>query len=267
MVRAPCCEKTGLRKGPWSPEEDKILTGYIRLYGHSNWRALPKQAGLLRCGKSCRLRWTNYLRPDIKRGNFTAEEEDAIVKLHEELGNRWSIIAANLPGRTDNEIKNVWHTHLKKRIRQRQDDAAAPATEKPTEVSKINEEESRSKPEFESFVSDQPVNSPPRPDSDTSSVNTGENENISQGGEIVNENLPHLNEDFWTGVFSLEESDATTSDFPAVAGGSQAQWPSSPPPVAAEPFCEPNLTVQFDDSMEIWYRILTRGGELEDLLA
>ncbi|GMH27975.1 hypothetical protein Nepgr_029818 [Nepenthes gracilis] len=70
-----------------------------------------------------------------------------------------------------------------------------------------------------------------------------------------------------TRVFSLEESDATTSDFPAVAGGSQAQWPSSPPPVAAEPFCEPNLTVQFDDSMEIWYRILTRGGELEDLLA
>ncbi|XP_008807658.1 transcription factor MYB30-like [Phoenix dactylifera] len=116
MVRAPCCEKMGLKKGPWTPEEDEILVSYIRSYGHGNWRALPKQAGLLRCGKSCRLRWINYLRPDIKRGNFTKEEEETIIKWHEMLGNRWSAIAAMLPGRTDNEIKNVWHTHLKKRV-------------------------------------------------------------------------------------------------------------------------------------------------------
>ncbi|KAK9684947.1 hypothetical protein RND81_10G244900 [Saponaria officinalis] len=116
MVRAPCCEKMGLKKGPWTPEEDQILINYIRLHGHNNWRALPKLAGLLRCGKSCRLRWTNYLRPDIKRGNFTQDEEETIIKLHEMLGNRWSAIAARLPGRTDNEIKNVWHTHLKKKL-------------------------------------------------------------------------------------------------------------------------------------------------------
>ncbi|KAF4355847.1 hypothetical protein F8388_004133 [Cannabis sativa] len=117
--RRACCENMGLRKGPWTPEEDHILISYIQQFGHANWRALPKQAGLLRCGKSCRLRWINYLRPDIKRGNFSKEEEDTIIKLHHNLGNRWSSIATQLPGRTDNEIKNFWHTHLKKKIKKK----------------------------------------------------------------------------------------------------------------------------------------------------
>ncbi|CAI9091479.1 OLC1v1026519C1 [Oldenlandia corymbosa var. corymbosa] len=116
MGRVPCCEKMGLKKGPWTPEEDQILMSFVQRYGHENWRALPKLAGLLRCGKSCRLRWTNYLRPDIKRGNFTREEEETIIRLHGVLGNRWSAIANKLPGRTDNEIKNYWNTQLKKRV-------------------------------------------------------------------------------------------------------------------------------------------------------
>ncbi|CAA7023018.1 unnamed protein product [Microthlaspi erraticum] len=116
MGRTPCCDKKGLKKGPWTPEEDEILVDYIKKNSHGSWRTLPKQAGLLRCGKSCRLRWTNYLRPDIKRGPFTPEEEKLVIQLHAILGNRWAAIAAQLPGRTDNEIKNLWNTHLKKRL-------------------------------------------------------------------------------------------------------------------------------------------------------
>ncbi|KAG0460810.1 hypothetical protein HPP92_021107 [Vanilla planifolia] len=117
MGRSPCCSKVGLHRGPWTTREDALLTIYIRTHGEGNWRSLPKKAGLLRCGKSCRLRWMNYLRPDIKRGNIGAEEEDLIVRLHFLLGNRWSLIAGRIPGRTDNEIKNYWNTHLSKKLR------------------------------------------------------------------------------------------------------------------------------------------------------
>ncbi|XP_042410453.1 transcription factor MYB93-like [Zingiber officinale] len=116
MGRSPCSNNNGLKKGPWTPEEDHKLVQYIQKHGHGSWRALPKLAGLNRCGKSCRLRWTNYLRPDIKRGKFSPEEEKTILNLHSALGNKWSAIAMHLPGRTDNEIKNFWNTHLKKKL-------------------------------------------------------------------------------------------------------------------------------------------------------
>ncbi|KAF8696111.1 hypothetical protein HU200_037001 [Digitaria exilis] len=105
-----------LKRGAWTPEEDDLLARAVAREGEGRWRTLPRRAGLLRCGKSCRLRWMNYLRPDIKRGPIAADEEDLIVRLHRLLGNRWSLIAGRLPGRTDNEIKNYWNSHLSKKL-------------------------------------------------------------------------------------------------------------------------------------------------------
>ncbi|XP_061944107.1 transcription repressor MYB5-like [Populus nigra] len=115
-VPTPCCSKVGIKKGPWTPEEDELLANYIRKEGEGRWRMLPKRAGLLRCGKSCRLRWMNYLRPSVKRGRIAPDEEDLILRLHRLLGNRWSLIAGRIPGRTDNEIKNYWNTCLSKKL-------------------------------------------------------------------------------------------------------------------------------------------------------
>ncbi|XP_057434350.1 transcription factor MYB1-like [Lotus japonicus] len=116
MGRSPCCSKKGLNRGVWTAQEDQFLRDYVNLHGQGKWRNLPQSAGLKRCGKSCRLRWLNYLRPGIKRGNISTDEEELIIRLHKLLGNRWSLIAGRLPGRTDNEIKNYWNTNLCKKV-------------------------------------------------------------------------------------------------------------------------------------------------------
>ncbi|XP_060214647.1 MYB-like transcription factor 4 [Lycium barbarum] len=117
-MRKPCCDHTKeeMQRGAWSKQEDQKLIDYITKHGEGCWRNLPKAAGLLRCGKSCRLRWINYLSPNLKRGNFSEDEDDLIIKLHALLGNRWSLIAGRLPGRTDNEVKNYWNSHLRRKL-------------------------------------------------------------------------------------------------------------------------------------------------------
>ncbi|KAD7479275.1 hypothetical protein R6Q59_008148 [Mikania micrantha] len=131
--------ETSLKRGSWSAEEDHKLITYINKYGIWNWSQMPKFAGLSRSGKSCRLRWMNYLKPNLKKGKFSKEEEESLLHYHSLLGNRWSAIALKFPGRTDNDIKNYWHTHLKKRMSEGirvhqtttdQNDAPAPLDQK-----------------------------------------------------------------------------------------------------------------------------------------
>ncbi|OIW07696.1 hypothetical protein TanjilG_30773 [Lupinus angustifolius] len=240
MVRAPCCEKIGLKKGLWTHEEDQILISYIQKHGHSNWRSLPKQAGLLRCGKSCRLRWINYLRPGIKRGNFTNEEEETIIKLHEKLGNRWSAIAANLPGRTDNEIKNVWYTILKKRLlKPNQPNSNTRKVSKP----KIKRSDSNSSTPTQS-EQDTGLNYHEMKGTTTLCTYSSDFSSVTASDEGKNmdiesfEIMPEIDESFWSeDVINSEETFQEKCDYAS----------------------------NFDDGMDFWYDVFIRAGESNEL--
>nr|ACN37042.1 unknown [Zea mays] len=268
--RAPCCAKVGLNKGSWTPEEDMRLVAYIQKYGHANWRALPKQAGLLRCGKSCRLRWINYLRPDLKRGNFSAEEEETVIKLHGLLGNKWSKIASCLPGRTDNEIKNVWNTHLKKRV--------SPSGGEEEHGAAGSNKNKKKKKKKAAGGAEEPLPSPtpsPSPSSSTtttancSSGDSGEQQsNTSKEAdddELDLENLemmPMLDDDPITFGFDMLVDPVPAPYGPAVSAFASASRPTSPcasstspppPPGCAPPGVDDLLVLpEIDIDQELW---------------
>ncbi|CAA7398869.1 unnamed protein product [Spirodela intermedia] len=268
MVRAPCCEKMGLKKGPWTVEEDQVLVSYIHRHGHGNWRALPKQAGLLRCGKSCRLRWTNYLRPDIKRGNFSKEEEDVIVRLHELLGNRWSAIAARLPGRTDNEIKNVWHTHLKKRRKA----IPEPGSQKPTREEAHSEScgggggaSSAAEEETKHAILRDLRPAPPSPwrsCSELSSAATDSSNAASVKDEEHDGSLefPGMAEFLWWAAPMSSEIPGTCADNFSESGGSSL--PSSSGQRGEDLQASASSG---EDDMDFWLRLLMEAGDFPEL--
>ncbi|KAG6738095.1 hypothetical protein POTOM_059654 [Populus tomentosa] len=197
MVKATLVDKNGLRKGAWSREEDDKLRVYVQKYGHWNWRQLPRFAGLSRCGKSCRLRWINYLRPDVKRGNFSDEEDNLIIQMHEELGNKWSIIAGKLPGRTDNEIKNHWHTNLSKRVKQSESVSSELVNKEQSSETSESADSQAEKSETDSVS----VNTPSEPDGHPKIV-----ENIPSPQEISCSELSSMNNDYVSAMNGAADS-------------------------------------------------------------
>ncbi|CAD6250233.1 unnamed protein product [Miscanthus lutarioriparius] len=245
MGRAPCCEKMGLKRGPWTPEEDRALVAHIERHGHSNWRALPKQAGLLRCGKSCRLRWINYLRPDIKRGNFSREEEDAIIQLHQMLGNRWSAIAARLPGRTDNEIKNVWHTHLKKRL-----EPTKPASQAPKRKPKKQQQQPEAVTMLEGPTATVPVSAEQSLSTSTTSTTTDYSaaaSSMENADSFTSEEEDYqIDDSFWSETLAMTVDSSDDSGMQAEGSTFGASSTS-------------------DDDMDFWLKLFMQASDMQNL--
>nr|AVT28142.1 anthocyanin positive MYB activator [Solanum nigrum] len=147
------CTSLGVRKGSWTKEEDILLRKCIQEYGEGKWHLIPARAGLNRCRKSCRLRWLNYLRPHIKRGDFEPDEVDLIFRLHKLLGNKWSLIAGRLSGRTANDVKNYWNTRLLRKLNTNTSITIAPQkiNNKCEEITKINNDHEIIRPQPRNF--------------------------------------------------------------------------------------------------------------------
>nr|GMD00692.1 protein ODORANT1-like [Ipomoea batatas] len=182
MGRKPCCDKVGLKKGPWTTEEDKKLINFIL------------KNGLLRCGKSCRLRWTNYLRPDLKRGLLSDYEEKMVIDLHAQLGNRWSKIASYLPGRTDNEIKNHWNTHIKKKLKKMGID---PITHRPLSSATIDDDNKETSKQRESVQEREVVETPLMDQSTITDAFEEDNKNMETSPTLVDPHQVNNNNGFF----------------------------------------------------------------------
>ncbi|EOA19905.1 hypothetical protein CARUB_v10000155mg [Capsella rubella] len=104
-----------LVKGPWTKEEDEMIVQLIKKYGPKKWSTIARYLPG-RIGKQCRERWHNHLNPAINKEAWTQEEELVLIRAHQIYGNRWAELTKFLPGRSDNGIKNHWHSSVKKKL-------------------------------------------------------------------------------------------------------------------------------------------------------
>ncbi|KAF8394279.1 hypothetical protein HHK36_020486 [Tetracentron sinense] len=230
MGRHPCCEKMGLNKGPWASEEDRILMAHIQQHGHPNWRALPKQAGSLAI---------SLLKTVKQRLVLELMRTCEIFFI-----SSWSAIATKLPGRTDNEIKNVWHTHLKKRLKENK---ANPEFDATKESEAINDPTSKS-PVY-APVSSQESSSDFSAFTDLSAVTKANHIDSS-------ETFPENEESFWEQAFPAEYF-AMPSDSPLITDP-ELQLPFSPIS-GMEPVYGFRTTM--DDGMGFWYNLFIKAGD------
>ncbi|XP_037426922.1 transcription factor RAX2-like [Triticum dicoccoides] len=219
MGRSSCCDRRSVKRGAWSREEDAILTGFVKRFANAgNWMTLPHKAGLNRCGKSCRLRWLNYLRPALRHGRFTDEEDSLILSLYGDIGSKWSVIAAKLPGRTDNDVKNHWNTKLKKRHLL----AMAPSPTPPTAATDSSSA---------SDADESPLLPPPL---DEPALAT-----VDDGGELT-----HRSEELYAELMGLIQQQPTTGD---VRSPSSSSSLSSTPTAGASSAGVSTATSPVDD--------------------
>ncbi|XP_022003462.1 transcription factor MYB74 [Helianthus annuus] len=237
-----------LKKGLWSHEEDQLLISYINRYGIWNWSQMPRFAGLARSGKSCRLRWMNYLKPHVKKGSFSKEEEEIILQSHSVLGNRWSEIASRLPGRTDNDVKNHWHAYLKKRANHQYDMTPKTTEQNDDSVELIQHPTNHVNNNFESCLTS--YDNTFLPSSSTTSAYQGANhqydmtpkttEQNDDSVEMIQHPTNHVNNNFESCLTSYDNTFLPSSSTTSAYQGANHQYDMTP-----------KTTEQNDDSLEM----------------
>ncbi|KAL8516196.1 hypothetical protein ACS0TY_014756 [Phlomoides rotata] len=211
-------EKEEARKGPWTEEEDGQLVFYVKLLGDRRWDFIAQVSGLKVGGRHniYRLRWVNYLHPDLKRGKITPHEERLILEFQSKWGNRWSRIAQKLPGRTDNEIKNYWRTLMRKKAQEwKKKKGTSPSSSSSLSSSSISYHSSSDSPRPE-FARAKEAEERGFYDTGGAGVVSGTPGEKKSGLEVEESNKMYTIDDIWK-EFEFSEENCSRTTYEAVA--------------------------------------------------